>query len=135
SIKQIGSHGTARSKNPALRFDLTTRTGDANIKSVRVTLPTAFEIDQTHLANICSKAQLEREQCAGRAAIGTVSTKTPLLEKPLEGEAYAVSGYGGLPHVAFVLNGQVTLIPQAESTSVNGGRLQTEVPIVPDAPI
>jgi hypothetical protein len=102
---------------------------------VAVTLPTAFEIDQTHLSNICSRAQLEVELCSGRAPIGTVSTHTPLLEKPLEGKAYAVSGYGGLPHVAFVLGGQVTLIPQAESSSLKGGQLRTEVPTVPDAPI
>jgi hypothetical protein len=135
SVKQVGRHLTARSKNPILQFDLTTRPGDANIKSVAVTLPTAFEIDQTHLSNICSRAQLEVELCSGRAPIGTVSTHTPLLEKPLEGKAYAVSGYGGLPHVAFVLGGQVTLIPQAESSSLKGGQLRTEVPTVPDAPI
>ena len=121
SVKQIGRRGTSRSKDPALQFDMTTRPGDANIKSVTVTLPNAFEIDQRHLSNICSKTQLEAEQCAGRAAIGTVSTRTPLLEKPLEGKAYAVSGYGGLPHVAFLLNGQVSLIPQAESTSIGNG--------------
>jgi hypothetical protein len=135
SVKQIGKRGVSRSKDPALQFDMTTRPGDANIKSVTVTLPNSFEIDQRHLSNICSKTQLESEQCAGRAAIGTVSTKTPLLEKPLEGKAYAVSGYGGLPHVAFVLNGQVSLIPQAESTSIGNGHLRTEVPVVPDAPI
>ena len=65
--------------------------------------------------------------------------RNPLLEKPLEGLAYAVSGYGGsgnvLPHVAFILGGQVTLIPQAESTSIKNGHLRTVVPVVPDAPI
>ena len=65
--------------------------------------------------------------------------ETPLLEKPLQGLAYAVSGYGGsgnvLPHVAFILDGQVTIIPQAESTSIAGGHLRTVVPVVPDAPI
>ena len=113
--------------------------GDANIKSVTVTLPKAFEIDQRHLGNLCSKAQLETERCAGRQPIGSVIDETPLLEKPLKGLAYAVSGYGGsgnvLPHVAFILDGQVTIIPQAESTSIAGGHLRTVVPVVPDAPI
>jgi hypothetical protein len=136
TITQLGGHKvTARSQDPSLRFDLRTRPGEANIKSVAVTLPTAWEIDQRHLGNICSKAQLERERCAGRQAIGTVKTETPLLEKPLEGPAYAVSGYGKLPHVAFILAGQVTLIPQAESESIKKGNLRTEVPVVPDAPI
>ena len=37
-----------------------TRPGDANIKSLSVTLPNAFEIDQRHLGNICSEKELGR---------------------------------------------------------------------------
>jgi hypothetical protein len=37
--------------------------------------------------------------------------------------------------VAFILAGQVTILPEAESVSVHGGQLQTTVPVVPDAPI
>ena len=59
-----------------------------------MTLPKAFEIDQRHLGNICSRSQLEAEHCAGRQAIGTVETTTPLLDQPLKGPAYAVSGFG-----------------------------------------
>jgi hypothetical protein len=136
AIHQVGSRkATGRSKDPALRFDLWTRPGDANIKSLSVTLPKAFEIDQRHLGNICSRAQLEAEHCAGRQPIGRATTETPLLDQPLTGSAYAVSGYGKLPHVVFILGGQVTLMPQAESSSVEHGRLKTTVPVVPDAPI
>jgi hypothetical protein len=136
TIRQMGGRGaTKRSADPSLRFDLNTQPGDANVKRVVVTLPNAFEIDQTHLGNLCAKLQLERERCAGRQPIGAVETKTPLLDKPLKGHAYAVSGFGGLPHVAFVLNGQVPLVPQAESSSIGGGRLKTVVPVIPDAPI
>jgi hypothetical protein len=136
TITQIGSRkDTKRNQDPVVRFDLYTRPGDANVKSVAVTLPKAFSIDQRHLSNICSKAQLQRERCAGRQAIGTVSVKTPLLTNPLSGPAFAVSGYGKLPHLAFILGGQVTLVPEALSTSVKGGHLRTTVPVVPDAPI
>jgi hypothetical protein len=136
TIHQLGGRkATKRGSDPSLAFDLNTRPGDANIKSLAVTLPKAFEIDQRHLGNLCSKAELESKQCAGRQPIGTVKTVTPLLEKPLEGPAYAVSGYGGLPHVVFILAGQVTLMPQGESKTINGGNLRTEVAIVPDAPI
>ncbi len=130
-----GKKQTMRSQDPALRFDLNTRSGDANVKSVAVTLPKAFAVDQRHLGNICSKAQLMSEHCAGRQGIGTVEVNTPLLESPLTGPAYAVSGYGKLPHLAFILGGQVTIIPEAESRSVKGGHLKTSVPVVPDAPI
>jgi len=136
SVTQLGGRKqTKRNRDPSLRFDLRTRPGDANVKSVAVTLPKAFAVDQRHLGNICSKAELAAKHCAGRQAIGTVKVQTPLLDAPLQGPAYAVSGFGKLPHLAFILAGQVTLIPEAESSSVNGGFLKTLVPVVPDAPI
>jgi hypothetical protein len=136
TITQLGGHkATVRSHDPRLAIELTTRAGDANIKSIAVTLPKAFEIDQRHLGNICDRAELAADQCAGRQPIGMASTETPLLEKPLQGPVYAVSGFGVLPHLAFILGGQVTLMPEAESSSINGGHLKTVVPTVPDAPI
>jgi hypothetical protein len=136
TVTQLGGKKfTKRNQDPAMRFDLFTRNGDGNLKSVAVTLPKSFEIDQRHLGNICSKAQLARERCAGRQPIGSVKVETPLLAEPLKGPAYAVSGYGKLPHLAFILAGQVTLVPEATSASVNGGHLKTTVPVIPDAPI
>ncbi len=135
-IKQLGGRkSTHRAKNPRLRLDLTTRKGDANIKSVSVTLSSAFEIDQRHLGNICSEKELATSQCAGRTPIGKASTKTPLLDQPLSGPVYAVSGSGGLPRLAFILNGQVNLVPRADTETVKGGRLKTTAPVIPDAPI
>jgi hypothetical protein len=133
TMRQVGK-ATSRSQNPKLLFDLRTRRGDANIKSISVTLSHAFEIDQRHLGNICSEKELLEKQCAGRTAIGHASTKTPLLDAPLSGPVYAVSGGGGLPRLAFILNGQVNLVPRAETTTVKG-KLKTTAPVVPDAPI
>ena len=137
SLTQLGGRkSTQRSKDPSLAIELNTRPGDANIKSVAVTLPKAFEIDQRHLGNICDRAELASDQCAGRQPIGEATTTTPLLEKPLKGPVYAVSGYGILPHLAFILGGQVMLTPEAESSTLgHTGRLKTVVPVVPDAPI
>jgi hypothetical protein len=136
TVRQVGGRkATRRAANPALRFDLRTRPADANIKSLSVTLPNAFNIDQRHLGNICSEKELIANQCAGRTPIGQAVTTTPLLDQPLSGPAYAVTGSGGLPRLAFILNGQVTLIPRAETKTTPGGLLQTTVPVVPDAPI
>ncbi len=136
SVTQLGGRkATSRGQDPAIRFDLRTRSGDANIKSIALTLPNALEIDQNHLGNLCAKSELEATHCAGRQAIGTVKDETPLLERPLEGLAYAVSGYKGLPHVAFILDGQVSVIPQGESKTISNQRLRTLVPVVPDVPV
>lgn len=56
------------------------------------------------------------------------------MHKPLTGPVYAVSGSGGLPRLALLLDGQVSLIPRARTETVKGG-LMTTVPVVPDAPI
>jgi hypothetical protein len=135
TIKQVGHKGTKRGANPQLQIDLNTRPGDANVQSLSLTLPNAFEIDQEHLGNICTEKELVATQCAGRQQIGRATTETPLLEQPLSGPVYAVSGSGGLPRLAFILNGQVMLIPRAETKTVGGGRLRTTAPVVPDAPI
>ncbi len=136
SITQLGGRkATERSKDPSLAIEINTRPGDANVKSLTVTLPKAFEIDQRHLGNICDRSELASDKCAGRQPIGEAITETPLLENPLKGPVYAVSGFGVLPHLAFILGGQVTLMPEAESSSVQDGRLKTVVPVIPDAPI
>jgi hypothetical protein len=136
TMRQVGGRkGTRRATNPGLQLDIRTRPGDANVRSVSVTLSSAFEIDQRHLGNICSEKELTEKQCAGRTPIGKATTTTPLLDQPLTGPVYAVSGSGGLPRLAFILNGQVDLVPRADTKTVNGGRLQTTAPVVPDAPI
>jgi hypothetical protein len=135
-MTQLGGSGrTARSQDPSMRFDLSTRPGDANIKSLALTLSKAFAIDQRHLGNLCSEAELTRTKCAGRQAIGTASAATPLLDAPLAGPVYAVSGGGGLPRLAFILDGQVSIVPRAKSSSTKSGALKTLVPVIPDAPI
>jgi hypothetical protein len=130
-----GARETKRARDPSLQFDLTTRPGDANVKSVVVTLPSAFEVDPNHLTNLCTERELTETRCAGRQAIGTAMTTTPQLDQPLSGKVYAVSGGGGLPHLAFILAGQVELIPRAETETIAGERLKTTVPVVPDAQI
>jgi hypothetical protein len=136
TIRQVGGpKSTQRSSDPQLQLDLLTRPGDANVKSISVTLSSAFEIDQRHLGNICSEKELAEKQCVGRTPIGMATTRTPLLDQPLSGPVYAVSGSGGLPRLAFVLNGQVDLMPRADTETIRGGRLRTTVPVVPDAPI
>ena len=78
SITQLGGRkATARSKDPSLAIELNTRPGDANIKSIAVTLPKAFEIDQRHLGNICDRSELASDQCSGRQPIGEAMTEHP----------------------------------------------------------
>jgi hypothetical protein len=85
------------------------------------------------LSTTCLSVSASR--AAGGQAIGTITDTTPQLEAPLTGSVFAVSGAGGLPHLAFLLNGQVELAPRAETETIKGGRLKTTVPVIPDAQI
>jgi hypothetical protein len=133
-----GAQGIHRSDHPNLSFNLHATPGDANISSVAVTLPQAFQIDQANLGNICSETELATNQCAGRNAVGTASATTPLLDSTLSGPVYAVSGSGGLPKLAVILNGPAAdplhLLVRGITTTV-GARIANTFPLVPDAPI
>ena len=125
----------ARSQNPALQFDLRTRPGDANIKSLAVTLPKAFAIDQRHLGNICSKAQLAAEHCAGRQPIGTAdddnAAARPAADRP------GLRGLRLRQAAARRLHPRRPGDDHAAKPNPprSNGRLKTTVPVVPDAPI
>ena len=123
SITQLGGHkATARGKDPSLavrpqHHAPATPTSNRS----RSPCPRPSRSTSATSATSATKAELASDQCAGRQPIGTVNDETPLLEKPLEGPAYAVSGFGGgvLPHIVFILGGQVTVMPEAESTTVS----------------
>jgi hypothetical protein len=133
-----GKQGIHHSDHPNLRFNLAGRQGDANMASVSVLLPQAFQIDQANLGNICSETQLANEECAGRNAVGTASATTPILDIPLSGPVYAVSGSGGLPKLAVILHGPpqmpIKLVIRGITDTV-GARIRNTFPLVPDAPV
>ena len=82
SITQLGGHkATTAQQGPEPAIELNTRPGDANIKSLTVTLPKAFEIDQRHLGNICDRTELASDQCAGRQPIGEAIDRNPAARR------------------------------------------------------
>ena len=82
-------------KDPSLHFDLNTRPGDANIKSIAVTLPNAFEIDQRHLGNLCAEVRTRNDpvrRAASRSARSTTKrrcSKRPSKAPPTRSPATA----------------------------------------------
>jgi hypothetical protein len=133
-----GSAGTTRSSHPALRVDVGGTPGGANILGADVLLPPAFQVDQANLGNLCSESELASNLCAGRNTIGTATATTPLLDQQLSGPVYAVSGSGGLPRLAMILNGPasqpVQLIVRAD-TVTRGNQIASVISAAPDAQI
>ena len=100
-----------------------------------VTLPKAYQVDQRHLFNICSRSQLEAERCRGRQPMGTVSVKTPLLDRAPDGP--------GLCRLGLRQAAAPGLHPRrpghgdaAGGIGIGQDRAPADhVPVIPDAPI
>ena len=136
SIRQLGSRkATKRSRNPRMQFVLRTRSGDANIRSLTVTLPKAFAIDQRHLGNICSRAQLAvrilRRPPADRDRRNANPVARPAADRarPMRSRASANC------HALHSSSTARSVLYPRQNQSSKGGRLPTTVPTVPDAPI
>ena len=104
-----------------------------------MTLPSAFAIDQRHLGNICSEKELTEKRCAGRTS-RSARRRRPRRCSTSRSPARSTRSRApaGCRRLAFILDGQVDLLPRAETKTItkNGaGLLQTTVPVVPDAPI
>src|SRR4029077_15168343 len=133
-----GAQGIHRSDHPNLQFNLHGTLGNANVRYAQVILPSSFQIDQANLGNICSEAQLATTNCAGRNTVGTAAATTPLVDYQLSGPVYAVSGSGGLPKLAVILDGPPTqpvhIVLRGITTTI-GNRIANTFATVPDAPV
>lgn len=132
TLNAIG--GTARTEKPAVVMRVAARRGDANIRSATVTLPSAFFVDQTALGNLCSERELETDECAGRKRMGMARVVSPAFDEAVAGPVYAVSGSGGLPRLAYVLDGPAEILLRGR-IEVLGVRIQAGVDDVPDTPL
>lgn len=126
--------GTTRTEKPELVLRVEARRGDANIRSAAVTLPSAFLVDQTAIRNLCSERELEAKDCSGRKRIGVARVASPAFNGALVGPVYPVSGSGGLPRLAYVLEGPATILLRGR-IEVEGARIKAGVEDVPDVPL
>jgi hypothetical protein len=132
TLRAVG--GTERTDKPSFEFRVITRPGDANIRSVAVTLPKVVLVDATAIAELCGKKQLQADRCAGHQRLGFARVLSPAYQGALSGPVYAVSGYGALPHLAYVLSGPADILLHGRVVST-GGRIQAGVDNVPDTPV
>lgn len=126
--------GTRRAKSPKLRAILIARDGDANIGRAAVTLPKALALEQSSLANVCTRVQFAAHKCPQDSIYGHATAETPLLDGPLKGPVYLRSSDNELPDMVAALNGQVDIELAGRIDSVKG-RLRTTFDVVPDVPV
>ena len=132
----IGSAGhTGAGASVPLSTTLTMpRSGSANLRYVRVTLPRTINARLPVINRACTRAQFEAGHCAGARA-GTVVARTPLLRDPLRGGAYFVKNGHPLPDLFLALRGQVSFDLIGRVSIPGGTRLSTTFPAVPDVPV
>lgn len=128
--------GTKRSKFPALKATLKMKAGEANVAQAQVTLPHSSFVANAHLDKTCGRPQLESNSCPARSIYGHAKAWSPLLDAPLEGNVYLVTGFGyELPALVADLRGQIEvhLVGKIDSGREDGIRNSFE--LVPDAPV
>lgn len=133
---------TKRTGHPALRAQLTARSGDANIGRTAVILPKSEFIDQAHINNPCTRVQFNAGACPPSSVLGHARAFTPLLDQPLEGPVYFRSNGGEreLPDIVADLNGEVhiVLVGFVDAVHRKGSevsRTRTIFQTIPDAPV
>jgi len=131
-MRLFGGH--RRAKSPKLRAILTAREGDANIGRAAVTLPKSLALEQSSLANVCTRVQFAANKCPKDSVYGNAVAETPLLDGPLKGPIYLRSSNNELPDFVADLDGQVPIVLDGRIDSVKG-RLRTTFATVPDVPV
>ncbi len=127
--------GLARRGHPAIDAVLDTAPGEANTKRVSVALPKGELLDNNHLGTPCTRIQFAADACPATSILGTARAKTPLLDKPLEGNVYLRTGANKLPDLAVDLRGQIDILLLGKIDTIKGGSLRTTFESAPDAPV
>jgi hypothetical protein len=125
--------GTKRTGHPALGATLTVKPGEANTKSVQVTLPHSEFLDTAHIQAPCTRAQFAAVACPPHSVIGFAKVETPLLDAPLAGSVYLRASSNKLPDIVVDLRGQfhVVLVGRVDSISE---RIRASFATPPDVP-
>ncbi len=137
-VMRVGGRGhTRRNQTSPFTTRLTMpQRNQANIRFVRVTLPTTVNGRLNTINDACTRAEFESDlsRCA-HAKAGTAVADTPLLRRPLRGTAYFVKNGHPIPDLFIALRGEVDFNLVGQITIPDGKRLRTTFATAPDVPI
>jgi len=137
-VMRVGGKGhTRRGQTSAFTTRLTMPSKDqANLKFVRVSLPTTINARLNTINDACTRAEFEADiaKCA-HAVAGSAAASTPLLRAPLRGKVYFVKNGHPIPDLFVALRGQVSFDLIGRITLPGGKHLATTFATAPDVPI
>jgi hypothetical protein len=131
--------GTTRGSHPKFRGVYRGKEGDANAKSVVVTMPRSEFLDQAHIRTVCTRVQFAAgagngAECPAGSVYGHVTARTPLLDETLQGPVYLRSSNHKLPDLVAELHGIVDVEVDGRIDSIRGG-IRANFESVPDVPV
>lgn len=130
--------------HPGITATVTQNPGEANIKSVKVTLPLALALDPDNAQELCEFEAGLKGDCPKGSIVGTATAVTPILNQPLTGPVYFVKNVRfnsagqpirTLPTLLVKLKGEVEIWLRGKTSVDEKGRLVSTFDTVPDAPV
>jgi hypothetical protein len=129
---------TSKADGASLDVKVAYTNGQANIRSVAVTLPMQLPARLTTIQKACLAATFEANPAACPAAslIGIARARTPVLPVLLSGPAYLVShGGAAFPDVVLILQGDGVRVDLTGNVNIVKDITSSTFASVPDAPI
>jgi hypothetical protein len=125
--------GAAKGARPALTTVVEQSAGQANARSVEVTLPTGIGAVPAILLRACPEAVFAQGACPANAQIGSAKAETPALAAPLTGPVLLVKPAAmPLPQLVLDLHGPINLRLPVTFGFGPGGRLRSTLSGLPD---
>jgi hypothetical protein len=125
--------GAAKGARPALTTVVEQSGGQANARSVEVTLPTGIGAVPAILLRACPEAVFAQGACPANAQIGSAKAETPALAAPLTGRVILVKPAAmPLPRLVLDLHGPISLRLPVTFGFGPGGRLRSTLSGLPD---
>jgi hypothetical protein len=125
--------GAAKGARPALTTVVEQSAGQANARSVEVTLPTGIGAVPAILLRACPEAVFAQGACPANAQVGSAKAETPALAAPLTGRVLLVKPAAmPLPHLVLDLHGPISLRLPVTFGFGPGGRLRSTLSGLPD---
>jgi hypothetical protein len=126
----------SRTKGASLKVTITAPSGQANLKSVQVTLPKALAARLTTAQKACTQAQFAANNCPAASKVGGASATTPILPAPLKGPVYLVAQSTALPKLVVQLSGSgINIQLDGNVTISKSQQTVTTFGAIPDVPI
>ena len=131
----LGAPGQTQRRTVApLTTAVTQQRGEANVRSVAVTLPKELAVDITKLSRACAKDAVAAGTCPASSEVGTATAVTPLLTEPLAGPVIFAFGEATLPDLVLSLRGPLALTLRGSNAITPAGQVTT-FDGIPDVPL